>query len=254
MPRFLPFSRPWYDRNTRLPVDLEVRVRWAKASRSGFTTTELVVAIAVLLVLAVLIAGTLGVTRERAATIGCVQILRQYGLYVLQFATENHGVLVDNSAIPDDPPGRRLANFSNWNASLRYYYNWSINEQRQYLCPKHLSMVTHGATPTSSYSRPDWYRYGVRDASGAVAGYGYRNVHQFTNRSQVIYMGDGAALSSFGGSNDQQGIHDTGNVSNRISSYRHAGKANFWFLDGHVETLTPEEYQDYAQRLSSYLQ
>lgn len=63
------------------------------SNRSGFTLVEILISIGVILILAILIAGSAAWMRVRAASVGCLSNLRQIHMAMMSYASENSGCL-----------------------------------------------------------------------------------------------------------------------------------------------------------------
>ncbi len=229
-------------------------------SRTAFTLTELLVVIAIIGILAALLLPTLSLAKKRAQRIQCASNVRQLGIALHEFVSDNQfyplyiDTVKDKSGNPttvfwNEEVGKQLGD----NPKTPNYWFRGI-----WLCP--------GVPSKDILNTPGSYGYNVFgiginvDSLGLGGTYGFAhtpvgifvvkppvNPSAIVNPSEMMAIGDG-----FHGNGAQivcgdalLGRHDYDACPGRganttAANARHQGKANVVFCDGHVESPTLE--------------
>lgn len=203
---------------------------------AGFTVIELLVAIAIIAVLGAIGFSSLGSARERAAGATCASNLRQLGAAVHLYCVDNGGVFPrsSHSAGAHREPG--------WVASIAPYLGGSAD---------HAAMDKVLRCPSDTNADRKAVSYGLNvffellpdgdDYAGAPAS--WRTSFSVTAPSRTILLAE--VRSAAGGmAADHFMCHQwssVGAAKNAVAHDRHAGRSNYLFVDGHVESLTVDQ-------------
>ena len=186
--------------------------------RAGFTLVELLVVIIIIGVLSALVLTVLPSVRANASKAKCLSNLRAVGPAFDMFAADNNGYYPAVTYHSKNTAGRVNPNKSHWWHELRPYLG-SLNIKDEgasedspfAICPLGL---------TGMNSKINYYYQTPRVTIGRPA--------------KIMLLGDSNShvLSLWAGATDD---------SDHASPQRHRGKANYLFVDGHVETLAIAE-------------
>lgn len=190
--------------------------------RAAFTLTELLVVLALMALLAGLLLPALGQAKARARSLQCLNHLRQLGVATLIYADENREkVQVHFPAVTNQT----------WGSVL------SRNQPRMafnlFVCPGYPPKVFQ-----------DWRRiYGIRldPPTGATSGEfdEILLVANIRSPSDYVHLTDTTSRGR-GGIAAEQYFYFRVLSENEVHA-RHQGRANAFFLDGHVEAY--QRYQ-----------
>jgi prepilin-type processing-associated H-X9-DG protein/prepilin-type N-terminal cleavage/methylation domain-containing protein len=221
----------------------------SRLDHRAFTLVELLTVIAIIGILAAIIIPTAGKVRQSAQTAKCASTLRQIANASAIYLTEN-------------PKGYYLPNA--WRNASNNQINWySIEELHtilgrkttgltdplpsQYMCPGAANATNNNIIKPGGYASN---YYGLSVVPGTDGGWTPKKNVAFASRaaaatalvtpSRVIQFADGQ--------NWQMGYTETlacgnadattasGTEGTNVMAFRHNGKANIAFYDGHVET------------------
>lgn len=192
----------------------------------GFTLIELLVVVSIIALLVAILVPSLQEARERARSVTCLANERSIGLSILMYANDYGGWLL--------PQGRPPI----------YLINLDYVEISQFLCPSDTilesdflpgwwdmsymfsnmvfpSLLDPNSLPTklSMFERP-FNDFLMVDSDWPPFANEYQGYPHF------IFL----TISTFG--------------TNEYNTTRHSGGSNCLFGDGHVEWMTPQDYQD----------
>lgn len=231
--------------------------------QAGFTLTELLVVILIILVLAAVLIPTITRMRDRAAATGCASNMRQCIVMGNLFASEQNGSLprlqIQNSLMRSHtgkdplPVKERIVNNPNasfWPDQLTTYAEGSS----YFSCPKLKGPATKG----SGGGRSDRLALGIGincpfmapDAGSSADGdqsFTRTRLSSVPDPSKVVWFADAAAEVT-GDFNKRLDLSNAGSCFIRghtadgvCAIARHGGKINVGFVDGHVELVNPNQ-------------
>ncbi len=217
--------------------------------RHGFTQTELLAAIAIILVLAAIIIPVVGMVREGATVVQCQSNLRQIYTALMIFTVENDDYL---------PPG------PNWPKGLTYtqYGGYSASNYSQ--MASHLAPYMGKEVLTGDRIDTTWFCPGQSKGPstffefancrcyaipyfGSYSNYPFGNIHQGGMKSSRMndYLGDRLPSVAWVLRDIDRSVsrYDVPDVT---PSRSHRNGHNFLYFDGSVRLLTDQEQ---AERL-----
>lgn len=231
----------------RMPLEVGAVER---RGATGFTLVELLVTIGVIAVLATVTIAGLRSYRGLATRAGCSSNLRQLGSAVHLYTADNGGYFPPY--VKNNKDGSR-----EWYFGKEPYQRGAAEGERQLdreAGPLYPYIQTVGSVEVCkgfNYEAALW----KAKFKGASYGYGYNwalggrmtgkcmNVANLRNAISVILMGDCGQVNTFQApaSPKKPMIEEFYiiNESFKTVHFRHAGKANILFVDGHVEPMTP---------------
>jgi general secretion pathway protein G len=217
---------------------------------NGFTLVEVLVVVAVIAVLVGVSIPSMRRTLRQADAMSCAAKLKSLGTATVLYTLENQDQLPRSfhSAGANRQPG--------WAASIAPYLGIS-SSQIQTSWPGVFN--AHFRSPADTATDPFIYSYGLNvhfeltpdgdDYQGSPAT--WRRLSQSPNPGGTVLMGQTRPIK-YG---DHLMCHQWSGVQaakNALNHAIHDGKANYLFLDGHVETLRVEDTFDPARKINRW--
>jgi prepilin-type N-terminal cleavage/methylation domain-containing protein/prepilin-type processing-associated H-X9-DG protein len=205
--------------------------------RDGFTLIELLVVMAVVALLAALAIPAVAGAQERSRAAACSNQMRALGMAVLLYTQDNQGRFPrsSHSAAANREPG--------WAASIAPYLGAPSGEANaawvnwEFRCPAN----TNDAPNAYSYAMNVFFELRRGDSYlGRPAT--WRCVAHVPRPARTILLAETAAASG-GMAPDHFMAHQWSSPAaprRAVAHDRHNGRANYLFVDGHVESLPVE--------------
>ncbi|MCO5044018.1 MAG: prepilin-type N-terminal cleavage/methylation domain-containing protein [Verrucomicrobia bacterium] len=189
----------------------------------GFTLVELLVVIAVVGTLFVLMLPAVSAAREAARASKCAGQMREIGVAVAIFASENRGAFPrsQHSAFAH---GERV-----WARSVAPYLGesdarWTNLLRTIYHCP------SDARKGTLSYGLNVYFELGPEDDYGGKPAT-WRSQHDIPLPARTVLFAENVSQTDHIMPNDWASVADVADLAHT----RHSGSANYVFVDGHVE-------------------
>jgi prepilin-type N-terminal cleavage/methylation domain-containing protein/prepilin-type processing-associated H-X9-DG protein len=210
-------------------------------SRHGFTLVELLVVIAIVALLAALSAATYNSVITKARTIACAGNLRTIGVAMLDFASDNDGVLPESGGVIPYNTVDATTGLNSWMQQIGSYVG-GIGQNglnKVFTCPDSSKSV--GGCANYSYFN------GGHAAYVEAGGFAAVRLNRIRNPSAYIMAGDVAfPIFSTADMDKDNFIYDApfngvtstddGHTGNGILPI-HGGTVNILFADGHIENV-----------------
>jgi prepilin-type N-terminal cleavage/methylation domain-containing protein/prepilin-type processing-associated H-X9-DG protein len=199
-------------------------------NRRGFTLIEMLVVIAIIALLAAILVPAVTNSISKAKNIQCMSNMRGLGQAMLQYALQNNQVLPmasDNS----QPSGQWAWSYRLLDAGIFPDYG-SVGELLRkneiFRCPSDKGP----GEDKPSFAMNSY----ISSGTGSFADYRYMST--IPNPSQTILFAE------VWGRQNNAGYTKVDPNSGFAAFERHKGKANYTFLDGHVESLHYQQMTD----------
>jgi prepilin-type processing-associated H-X9-DG protein/prepilin-type N-terminal cleavage/methylation domain-containing protein len=220
-------------------------------SRRAFTLVELLVIIAIIAILAAMLLPALGRARENAKTAACANNLKQLGLAIAMYG-EEFGIYPPGYTGPSD----FTFLLSSYLGATALVYGQENQRSRVVECP---SRTIKPSSLTANYSAHP--RVMVHSAYGDTPRkYGtllrpteillVADAMQFPDGRALATLVDTAGILADGLTANTENVVPVGLDMDGITSgvgdlrYRHAGRANLLFADGHLGSIRKGELRD----------
>ncbi|PQV62538.1 hypothetical protein B1R32_13025 [Abditibacterium utsteinense] len=198
-------------------------------SKKGFSLVEILIILSVICILSAIIFSTFSRVRERAHRSTCQSNLRQIGMALQQYVSDNSGAYPFwfNESLPGNPPPNSYPGIG-WSVRIQDY----LKNVDLLQCPSDFRYGTKNPNLGASSNDPAYtdYSYNLL-MSGLLES-------KLSIPTRTVVVSDyipGAAWNIFGELSDEGRI--TGFLGN---SNRHSGWKNCLFVDGHVKWMRPE--------------
>jgi prepilin-type processing-associated H-X9-DG protein len=218
-----------------------------KQDGRNFTIIELIIIIAIIAILAGMLLPALNKARDKANTINCVNNLKQNIFSVIAYVEDNNewaccGLEVSNYL----PTSMEDGGYGKYNNSKGKY-----EVQNVIFCPagrrvwgtseaKLDNLASLDGAPNFSYGGNKFY---INYLASKV-----NRLTTIKKSSGRIFMGEiGECLSKESGT-----AYGSGVIGRQAISFRHRGKSNIAFADGHIAALGPGEVPDMSPSYNNW--
>jgi prepilin-type N-terminal cleavage/methylation domain-containing protein/prepilin-type processing-associated H-X9-DG protein len=214
-----------------------------RVARSGFTLTELLVVIAIIGIFAAILIPVVGASRAAGKTTRCAANLRQIGMQLLAYASDNKGVTI--IAFDADKDATWQTMLAVYDGTYEYLTKGSKpGEDADYgvwRCPENSlqNSVVSGASIGEEHCS-----YGINgwaNSTSAVQGQRYTGAHvaTFANPAKLYMVTEACYFRMEETKTNGQGTIPAGLYTSGPSylRYAHSGKVNMVYADGHLELL-----------------
>ena len=217
------------------PVNMHQAIPSNSSSRSAFTLVELLVTIAIIAILASLLLAAVSKVRQKAMATTCVSNLRQWGLAVNLYTSEN------NDHLPFAIYWNRDANVNNFHGLLYpYLAKLPFSYQRDFITGVSRCALRLSEAP------------GVHNGFKITYGMNLHNSVSYTNADAKTVLHTSVPepsrtllIAELSTGHDHPPIFDHPNYAEALANdphptvtnqlgYRHSGKVNILFMDSHA--------------------
>ncbi len=195
--------------------------------RKGFTLVELLVVIAIIVTLAATASSVALNIRKNALAVKCGANMHQLGMAALLYATDN------GMKLPNTSHGRKAGGKS-WTLTLQAYSSGTIT----FMCPCDEDQVRVYTYVINDFLTPN--PAGAPDID-------YSRLAKIATPELTLLFGEASQgyqnSDHFHFSDYRGGTIPSAVFEEQIAVRRHGGKANYVFVDAHVEALTWKDAQ-----------
>ncbi len=208
---------------------------------TGFSLTEVLVVIAIIIVLAVISMTVTKGIREKARAAVCAQNLKQIGVGLHSYIADNNGRFPDGTAdVSWTDKGMCWYDAAAENMGRKYVpYHQGDPLPNCFGCPS-----GHGKAYEPSWPYTGDYAANLRLGR---PGDGVTTNASVTHPEATPYVHDTVKQNQWGEWIFNKGFPKT---IEQAFSDRHGGRGNILWVDGHVSSFTYAEYMDYANKPS----
>jgi prepilin-type processing-associated H-X9-DG protein len=214
--------------------------RRSRLRPAGFTLTEILVVLVIIIALVAVLIPLVSGLRERARSAQCMQNLRQIGIGLNAYISQNNGRFPDGAADVSWAPEI---------TTTRCWYDAAAENMGREYVPYHkgdpLPLAFGCPSGHGKAYEPAW-PYTGDYAANLYLGHPNHKVTTISavkNPSSTPYVQDTVKQNNFAAVIYGSGFSKTANTA---FAARHGGRGNILWVDGSVSSMTHEEYMNFA--------
>lgn len=231
--------------------------RFARSSvQTGFTMLELLVVVSVIAILVGMLLPAIRSIRSAAASTVCLANMRQINLGIIGYSGEWKGrIPLNYNGVPGgNATGNLNAWAENWGTTIAVYLEMRVGrypygdvqepfaDHRRaniFNCPEnrvqHWQMGTHQGEDATSYAGNGWGDISMPFEAPWGSLYFGAPVRRIAHPDQLMAFWDGLYYMTECYMDDGAGAVPYTGIGTRLVTYRHRGKANVMYADGHTQ-------------------